>query len=154
MKLDWLWCAEFCNGKTICQPEDDKYSKHDPNANWNPSAFRDFLDYFGDNKDKLVSFSLKNSNTGEEVSVCFDDNRPFISILPPDEGKEPSTVSFFGDNRVVEGLHNGQPIYYREMENVAVNGVFGKPRVVAYVVGYQGQDKDGKNYRKMVRILA
>lgn len=154
MKLNWLWCAEFCDGKTICQPEDDKYSKHNPDADWNPSAFRDFLDYFGDNKDKLVSFTLKNSNTGEEVSVCFDDNSPFITILPPDEGKEPSIMGIFGDSADAGCLYNVRPIYYREMENLSVNGVFGKPRVAAYVVGFQWQDSNGKNKQRIVRIIS
>ena len=41
----FLWKATF-KGKVICQHPDDKYSKFDPEASYNPSSFRDFLDYF------------------------------------------------------------------------------------------------------------
>ena len=46
MNLDWKWEARFLDGKVITQPDDDKYSKHDDSKEWNPSSYRDFLDYF------------------------------------------------------------------------------------------------------------
>ena len=57
MKLDWLWTACFYDEKKIAedgndrnaytyikQPPDDRYSKHDDSADWNPSSYRDFLE--------------------------------------------------------------------------------------------------------------
>ena len=43
--MKYKWVARF-KKKTISQPSDDRYSKYDPKSEYNPSSFRDFLDYF------------------------------------------------------------------------------------------------------------
>ena len=45
MWFAYLWRAEFSNGKKITQDPEDLYSKHNSKAEYNPSSFRDFLDY-------------------------------------------------------------------------------------------------------------
>lgn len=143
MKLSWIWQAMFYDGDevhTITQPEDDRYSKHDDSAEWNPSSYRDFLDYFEEHKDELKFFNLGNLEKLNIVSVNFVNRKH-----PRIEG--------YGNNYLGE-LDDAQPIYYRQMQNTAVNGVFGEPKVVAYVVGYQGKDKNGRNIQRTLRIPA
>jgi hypothetical protein len=41
----YLWGARFANGHIITQHPKDLYSKHNPESAYNPSSFRDFLDY-------------------------------------------------------------------------------------------------------------
>ena len=48
--MKYKWIANF-KKKAIIQPDDDRYSKYDPEAEWNPSSFRDFQDYFDEHKD-------------------------------------------------------------------------------------------------------
>ena len=143
MKLEWRWQAVFYNDKLdgddavfITQPEDDRYSKHDDNADWNPSAYRDFLDYFNEHKEELKEFRLFNKN-GPAVVVDFHDRKhPFIR----------------GEARMFDRVEDSQPIYYRKMENTVVNGRFGEPRVRAYVVGFQGK-VNGKNVQQTVEVV-
>ena len=146
MKLDWRWQAIFYNENLedddavfITQPEDDRYSKHDDNADWNPSSYRDFLDYFKGHKDELYQFRLFNKNTNSEVVVDFSDlNKPYI----------------IGEATLYDGyLANAQPVYYRKMKNEAINGVFGEPQVQSYVVGFQGQLENGKNFQHTIEVV-
>lgn len=153
MKLNWLWEACFYNGKLaeddpvyIIQPPDDKYSKHNDKAEWNPSSYRDFLDYFKDHKDELQWFRLKKSGETCYVVVNFRKNG-YVSIFSTDGG---DSVKMLVEPTKIR---HAQPIYYREMQNTSVNGVFGEPECIAYVVGFQGK-KDGKNYQQVVRVLA
>ena len=145
MKFNWLWQAVFINKNLqddnfviITQPEDDRYSKHDDNAKWNPSSYRDFLDYFKDHRDELYQFRLFNKETNEQVVVDFSDmNRPYI----------------VGEKIPEKRLLNVQPIYYRKMENVVVNGEFGEPRLSCYVVGFQGNLNNGDNFQQTVAVV-
>lgn len=146
MKFNWLWHAHFSDGKVIVQPEDDKYSKHDDNKDWNPSSFRDFLDYFNENRDKLTSFGLVNREKRQAVLVRFD--RDEISMFSYKDGDLDVTPI----KKETERLVDAQPIYYRRMQNKAVNGVFGEPEVLSYTIGYQGRDKNGKNVKFMQDI--
>lgn len=146
MKLNWLWEARFLDGKVITQPEDDKYSKHDDSKDWNPSSYRDFLDYFDGGKNKLLSFGIANKDSGDVVIVKLDEKKPYIFSYHD------------GDKNVndlyheMQELHDVQPIYYREMENTVVDGVFGEPNVVAYNVGYQGKNDTGANVKHIHRV--
>jgi len=146
MKLDWRWQARFADGKVICQPPDDKYSKHDDSKDWNPSSYRDFLDYFDGGKKELLSFGIVNAEDNEVAIVRFDWKEPYIFTYHD------------GDDRVKivhdgpEGLSDLQPIYYREMQNTVIDGKFGEPKVVAYNIGYQGKDKSGKNVKYIHRV--
>ena len=146
MILSWRWQARFADGKVICQPPDDKYSKHDDSKDWNPSSYRDFLDYFDGGKKELLAFGIWNSEHHEVIMVGFDLKKPYIVTYRN------------GDDRVKivhdgpEGLSDLQPIYYREMQNTVVDGKFGEPEVVAYNIGYQGKDKSGKNVKYIHRV--
>lgn len=156
MKLNWLWEACFYNDKLedddavfISQPPDDRYSKHDDNAEWNPSSYRDFLDYFNEHKDELQYFKLKKVGSDEYVIVHFEKDGPYICKFNKLPGKEYEYCC----EHLEDGVTDAQPIYYREMQNTSVNGVFGEPECIAYVVGFQGK-KDGKNYQQVVRVTS
>lgn len=143
MKLDWRWQAIFYNDNLegddavfITQPEDDRYSKHDDNAEWNPSSYRDFLEYFKDHKDELKEFRLFNKNGPAVIVDFYDKNHPFIR----------GQAKFIGD------VTDAQPIYYRKMENTVINGKFGEPKIKAYVVGFQCKDANGKNFQQTVEV--
>lgn len=56
----YLWTAIFADGTHIHQPPDDRYSKHDDMAEYNPSAFRDILDKMQESK--LVGFDLSSTD--------------------------------------------------------------------------------------------
>lgn len=66
--LKYLWTAYFEDGTSIEEPADDHYSKHDPEAEANPSAFRDLLDK--EEESKLVMFVL--NEVGGDTSVGVD----------------------------------------------------------------------------------
>ena len=60
-KFKYLWSARFANGHTITQHPQDLYSKHNPESAYNPSSFRDFLDYAEKHPDvQVVEFRLFN----------------------------------------------------------------------------------------------
>ena len=154
MKLNWLWEACFYDensGKEavyIVQPPDDRYSKHNDSAEWNPSSYRDFLDYFKCHKDELRYFKLEKDSGNEYVVVDFSNDSPYICKCR----KVGEDFKYYYEP-TTEGVTDAQPIYYREMQNTSVNGVFGEPECIAYVVGFQGK-KDGKNYQQVVRVLS
>lgn len=148
MRFDWLWQARFSDGKVICQDPEDKYSKHDDSKDWNPSSFRDFLDYFNSNRDKLTSFGIVNSRQRKVVVVRFDENK--IRMFKYTDGDV--DVEHIHDEHTT--LYNVQPIYYRKMQNRSVNGVFGEPEILFYTVGYQGQDGSGRNIQYTYDIRA
>lgn len=54
LELKYLFEAKFEDGSLFEQPVNNRYSKHDENAEHNPSAFRDVMD----REDELVEFSL------------------------------------------------------------------------------------------------
>ena len=57
----FLWQAKFADGHSVRQDPQDRYSKFDPKATYNPSSFRDFLDYSEANPDTpLMEFRLEN----------------------------------------------------------------------------------------------
>ena len=146
MKFDWLWQARFSDGKIICQPEDDKYSKHDDTKDFNPSSFRDFLDYFHAHRDKLTSFGVVNANKREVVVVRFDKKK--IRMFKYKDGELDVELIHEETNK----LNESQPIYFRKIQNTITNGVFGEPELVAYSIGYQGKDKNGKNTQFIYEI--
>jgi hypothetical protein len=127
----------------------DLYSKHNPEAEWNPSSFRDFQDYFDNHPDELISFQL----VGKDKVYTVDVTRGWCPIIYCDE------ESRWGNNihtllhREKRPLRDVRIIYYRNMENTIVDGVFGEPRVVGYVLGYQGIDKNGNSRKKMITVI-
>ena len=128
--FNYLWTGYFNNGHIIEQPEDDKYSKHDDNSEYNPSSFRDLLEY---TESKLVLFKLKSKDKEILVNLITGD----ITI----------NDVVFTTNDVV----NPKLIYYRDIEKDFINGQPIDERIVAYNVGYEYLI-NGKNKQNIIRI--
>lgn len=147
-KFKYLWRASF-KDKVITQHPEDLYSKHNPEAEWNPSSFRDFQEYFDKNPDGLICFELVSKN----ATYTVDLTRPWCPIIYSDEtgrwGAEKHTLI----HREKRPLRDVRVIYYRNMEVDAINGKFGEPRVISYVLGYQGLDDNGNSRKKMITVI-
>lgn len=147
MKYKYRWFAQFKN-KTITQDPEDKYSKHDDNASWNPTSFRDFMEYFEEHPDELMVFTLAGDRNAIEIDLA--NGKPVVRGL-----------NAWGDNieeeevldEADEHLDDIRIIYYRKMECAVDGGVMGEPMVIGYVVGYQGRDRDGRNVKKEFTML-
>lgn len=136
-KLTRLWSAFFEDGHVIDQPEDDRYSKHDDKADWNPSAFRDVLEY---KKAPLLHFALLGPANNDIYSVDLDEGTFRIGT------KEMSLE--------VEPLENRKLIYYREMERRNVGGIWLEASVKRYALGYEGKDARGKVVKHVIFLDA
>ena len=147
-KFKYLWRANFIK-KTITQHPEDKYSGYDPDAEWNPSSFRDFQNYFDGHSGELVSFELVSK--GKKYTV--DLTRPWCPMIYSDEegrwGSETHTL-LHREKRPLRGV---RIIYYRNMETAIENGVVGEPRVVSYALGYQGLDGKGNCRKKVITVI-
>ena len=147
-KFKYLWRAVFLK-KTITQHPEDKYSRHNPDAEWNPSSFRDFQNYFDGHSGELIRFEL----VGKDATYTVDLTRPWCPMIYVDErgrwGSEKHTLI----HREKRPLRDVRIIYYRNMENTIVDGVFGEPRVLGYVIGYQGIDENGNSRKKMITVI-
>lgn len=147
-KFKYLWRAVF-NKKVITQHPEDRYSKHNPDAEWNPSSFRDFQNYFDKHSGELISFEL----VGKDATYTVDLTRPWCPMIYVDErgrwGSEKHTLI----HREKRPLRDVRIIYYRNMETTIVDGVFGEPRVLGYVIGYQGIDENGNSRKKMITVI-
>lgn len=147
MNLKYKWVARFKN-KVIRQPDDDRYSKFCPEAEWNPSAFRDFQDYFDGHKDELETFELISKN--ERYMVDFRGSKPIVTN---------TTTTRWGYNkhsvlhREKRDLSDVRVIYYRKMQLVIKDGQASSPEVLGYVLGYQGNDANGNNRQKTIYII-
>lgn len=147
-KFKYLWRAVF-NKKVITQHPEDKYSKYNPDAEWNPSSFRDFQNYFDNHSEELISFEL----VSKDATYTVDLTRPWCPMIYVDErgrwGSEKHTLI----HREKRPLRDVRIIYYRNMETTITNGVFGEPRVLSYVIGYQGIDENGNSRKKMITVI-
>ena len=147
-KFKYLWRAVFLK-KTITQHPEDKYSRHNPDAEWNPSSFRDFQNYFDGHSGELISFEL----VGKDATYTVDLTRQWCPMIYVDErgrwGSEKHTLI----HREKRPLRDVRIIYYRNMEAKIVDGVFGEPQVLSYVIGYQGLDENGNSRKKMITVI-
>lgn len=134
--LKYLWIAEFDDGKHINQPEDDRYSKFNPEADYNPSAFRDILDY--EKISPLRFFTLRSS--------IFHDKIYGVDLKTGEFLIEGAMIKL---ERPLEELRDRQLIYFRTMR---ANMVTHEQGVYAYNFGYKGKDKDGKVVEKVITI--
>lgn len=132
----YLWTAIFADGTHIHQPPDDRYSKHDDTAEYNPSAFRDILDKMQESK--LVGFDLSSTD---------GHHRCYLDML---------SRSFYIDGNLIwlerpgEELTDIKLIYFRTMESSSVNP---EPHVIAYNFGYAGIDsKSGRSVEKVITL--
>lgn len=149
-KFKYLWRANFIK-KVITQHPEDKYSGYNPDAEWNPSSFRDFQNYFDKHPGELLSFQLVGKDKVKVYTV--DLTRTWSPIIYCDEegrwGSEKHTVIY----KEKRPLKDVRIIYYRSMEATIVNGVAGEPVVKNYVLGYQGIDENGCCRKKMISVL-
>ena len=147
-KFKYLWRANFIK-KTITQHPEDKYSGYNPDAEYNPSSFRDFQNYFDGHSGELISFEL----VGKDITYTVDLTRPWCPMIYVDErgrwGSEKHTLI----HREKRPLRDVRIIYYRNMEATIVDGIFGEPRVLGYVLGYQGLDENGNSRKKMITVI-
>lgn len=146
-KFKYLWKAVFSNRVVIQHPE-DKYSKHDPEAEHNPSSFRDFQDWFDKYPDRLEKFMLYGER--DKFIVDLNGDRPIIyAISYTRNGDEKLLVM----SREKRNLTNIRIIYYRNMECEVINGELGEPKVKSYCLGYQGIDKNGNSRKNIITVL-
>lgn len=130
----YLWQARFKDGHVIKQPPDDRYSKHVDGAEYNPSAFRDIVEYL--DKSPMVMFSLENDR--EACAVNLEDGEFFIN----------GTVLKL--ERPLEELVDRQVIYFRTMR---IDNKTNRQIVYAYNFGYKGTDPEsGKVIEKIITI--
>ena len=152
-KYKYMWLAVFDDGKIIRQHPEDLYSKHNPEAETNPTSFRDYLDYCEEHKPK--EFVIYNEGEKEYgVLLDIDGGHPAIysrKIYAGDYGiiiRPPEVI-----HREEEKLDNIRVIYYRSMEAQITDGVMGQPVCKGFVIGYQGIDADGNNRQKTITVL-
>lgn len=132
--MRYLWTTYHEDGHIIDQPEDDRYSKHDDTAEWNPSSFRDIQEY----KSPVAVFHLLDNKTAKFYGVDLRTGHFFINR----------------SNFTIENtpLSNRKLIYYREVERSYENGQLGEPKIVRYVMGYEGKNAEGKVEKKVIYI--
>lgn len=149
IKFKYIWRANF-RRKIITQHPLDLYSKHDPEAEWNPSSFRDFMDYFEGHKSELDMFGLWSDNDCYLVDFTKE-GYPMIKVIK--KGKNWASDKEIILHREKRELSDIRVIYYRTMENTIVDGKLGEPRVVSYSIGYQGLDRNGNNRQKVITVI-
>lgn len=147
--MRYRWIAIF-KDRIIQQPEDDKYSKYNPDAEWNPSSFRDFQDYFDEHNNELVSFGIWGDDKAYVVHFPSD-CEPYIEEVI--KGDNWGGDKFAIVHRENEPLSDIRVIYYRRMELEIKGCDVGSPRVLGYCIGYQGIDKNGNNRQKILDVV-
>lgn len=147
-KFKYLWRAVFAK-KIITQHPEDKYSKHNPEAEWNPSSFRDFQDYFDKNPNELMSFELVSKDSIYTVDL----SRPWSPTIYSDIEGRWGNITHTLLHREKRPLRDVRIIYYRNMENTIIDGELSEPRVLGYVLGYQGLDENGNNRQKTITVI-
>lgn len=144
----YLWKATF-EHRTITQHPEDKYSKFDPKAEYNPSSFRDFIDYFDAHKKELRKFELISKENIFTIDFSSE-GKPVIYCDRYGRYGSHSHAILYREKRP---LHDIRVIYYRKCECECRNGVFGAPRVNSYVIGFQGLDENGHNRQKQISVI-
>lgn len=135
--LKYLWTAYFADNHVVQQSPDDKYSKHDENAEHNPSAFRDVIDHLEVSPVRLFALSY-----GEILYGVLLETGIFIA-----NGAE------FSIEDQDEPLTDRKLIYFREMKkNYVMGGEDQDPFVSAYYFGYEGKNPAGEVVKKLIRI--
>lgn len=133
--LEYLWTAYFEDETVIEQPEDDRYSKHDPNSEWNPSAYRDVLDKI-------------ESGVAVDLFVLVGDGT--VHTLDLVHGKftiDGTEIELENDCRNPRKL-----IYYRTVEKDYIDGIETDARITAYSFGYEYKDDKGRVQKKVITL--
>lgn len=136
--LKFLWSAYFEDGRIIHQPADDRYSKHVEGSEYNPSAFRDVLEY--SEKSPLMQFALH----GIEglYAVHLRDGVFATSYDRP--GAEYSLED--------TPLTDRKVIFFRQVRQEFIDGEAQPPKVARYCLGYEGKNAEGKVEKKVIYI--
>lgn len=144
--LKYLWKAEFKNGHVIIQPENDQRPDHDPDAEYNPSAFSLISDYLSNSP--LLAFSIFRPHDGLVLATVWLATGEF-SVHPH--------VALFrtGSN---DPPHNPDLIFYRVVQRDRVitpiieNGkIVGQttedkdPDIKAYALGWKDRGKTNEH---------
>ncbi len=144
----YLWEAKFANGHIVRQHPQDLYSKHNPKSDYNPSSFRDFLDYVEKHPDVPVVY-FKLANKEKSYTVSFEN--PKRPIIYYDEiNKYGIPTKHYEWFRCKRDLANVRPIYFRRME---MDVMTGEKRILHFVIGFQGNESNGNNYQKTINVL-
>lgn len=119
------------------QPPDDKYSKHDDSKEYNPSSFRDVIEY--SEKSPIWGFGIFNP----------DDENDYFAVRLSD-GMFCAGNKEFTLQRPDDKIVDKQVIYYRTMQ---ANMQTGEQRCVAYNIGYKGKDvATGRTTEKVITV--
>lgn len=146
-KFKYLWSARFANGHIITQHPQDLYSKHNPESAYNPSSFRDFLDYVEKHPDvPVIDFTLFNKE--KAYKVIINSERPAITY--GERNRYGVSTKHYELFRCKRDLTNIRPIYYRRME---MDVMTGEKRCLGFVIGFQGNESNGGNYKKEINVL-
>ena len=147
--LKYLWTGYFLDGKILEQPRDDKYSKHDDDAEHNPSAFRDLLDYM--ETSDLIYFDINDGTFAYGVDLPtgrFGINGTWFSI---EEQYEPLT-----DRKLVyyRAMKQDTHLKLRKEEDGTITDEShtDAPVIESYYFGYEGKNANGKLVTKVIRI--
>lgn len=133
-KLKYLWKTTFEDGTVIKQPEDDRYSKHSDGAEWNPSAFRDILDYEGSGH-VIELFELVSNDGTERVGV---DLKTGEFIMNNDK--------FYLED-INADVKSRKLVYYRTMMKDVITG---NQSCIAYNFGYEYKNEKLKSEKKII----
>lgn len=135
--LKFLWQAQFDDEHIIRQSADDHYSKYDETAEWNPSAFRDIVEYSEDHS--VTYFVLSNDDASEIYMINLISGKFRINGLDFSLEDEPLT-----DRKL---------IYFREMHQQAELGQeVGEPFVNRYAIGYEGKNSKEQIEKKIIYL--
>lgn len=133
--LKYLFTAEYEDGTTYHQPEDDISRFHKGDKDFTPSSFRDI------DQDKLVKFSLLNAKDTFAVDLRtgnFSVNGVELSLH--EQNFDPFA-------------HKLRLIYFREVrKEFDVNMNEKEAYINKYVFGWQTTDSTGKNHQLTVAI--
>lgn len=133
--LKYLFTAEYEDGSTYTQPEDDISRFHKGDKDFTPSSFRDI------EQDKLVKFSLSDGKDVYAVDLRTGD----FSV----NGRE---LSLYEQN-FDPFAHKLRLIYFREVrKEFNLDGEVIALYINKYIFGWQTTDKDGKNHQLTVGI--
>lgn len=141
--LRYLWTAVFDDGTELKQPKNDHYSKHDKEAETNPSAFRYIVDK--QKKAKLLVFYLENVETGDKIGVDLETGQFAIN-----------GIAFYAHEQNLDVTDKElEIIYFREVRIDTEMAVMGwteagkKHYINRYFIGWQVK---GKNIKQTVAV--
>lgn len=134
-KLKYLFTAEYEDGSTYVQPEDDISRLHKGTEDFTPSSFRDVK------QDELVAFSLSDGKDTYKVDLRTGD----FSV----NGKE---ISLHEQN-FDPYCNDLKLIYFREVRKEFNSGTGEVAHYInKYFMGWQCTDKDGKNHQLTIGV--